>query len=69
MPRFYFHLAGLIEDNRGVRCPTRVDAREIAESLAADYGASRRAGDARCQYICVNDEMGTEVFRTPVLPH
>jgi hypothetical protein len=67
MPRFYFHLADLVEDNHGARCATRAEARVFARSLAAEYAKYRGTTANERQYICVKDETGTEVYRTPIV--
>ena len=70
MPHFYFHLLDgvFISDNKGTACETRKDAQAFAANVAAEYGRNRdRIDDDLC--VSVTDEMGKEVFRTPVANH
>jgi hypothetical protein len=70
MPRYYFNLSDghFIPDNEGAPCLTQKDARAYAKRIAAEYGRNRDyIPDNMC--VCVTDEMGTEVFRTPVVDH
>jgi hypothetical protein len=69
MPRFFFHLSDgvMIEDNRGTRCNTRIDARVFAIKLAADYALNPKFDKVADLSILVTDEGGTEVFRAPIV--
>lgn len=70
MPRFYFHLSYrvFIPDNKGAVYTTRKDAEAYANHVAAEYGRNRKyISDDLC--VCVVDEMGVTVFRSPVVNH
>ena len=70
MPRYYFHQSdgGFVSDNRGKVWPTRKDAEEYAVSIAGELGRNRdNIPDGLS--VLVTDEMGREVFRTPVVNH
>ena len=70
MPRYYFNLCNgfFTADNRGSVFATRKDAAVHASHVAAEY-ARHRANIDRDLCVSVTDELGTEVFRTPVIGH
>lgn len=70
MPRYYFHFSdGLfVADNKGAVFPTRKEASLHAAHIAAEYGRNRKHVDENL-CVCVTDQSGNEVFRTPVIDH
>jgi hypothetical protein len=70
MPRYYFNLSNgdFVPDNSGTPCTTRKDAETYATSIAAEYGRNRDHIPDNLS-VCVTDETGREVFRTPVVNH
>jgi hypothetical protein len=67
--RYFFHLSDgtFIEDDAGEVCSTVEEAKRFAMSVAAELGQNRDAKDFEGGYVCVTDEGGTEVFRTPLV--
>jgi hypothetical protein len=70
MPRYYFHFSDgfFVADNKGAVFPTREEASLHASHIAAEYGRNRENVDANL-CVCVTDQSGEEVFRTPVIDH
>jgi hemerythrin superfamily protein len=67
--RYFFHLSdgNLIQDDAGEVCKTLEEAKQFAINVAAELGQNRDAKDIQGEYVCVTDEDGTEVFRTPLV--
>jgi hypothetical protein len=68
MPRFYFHLTDgkTVRDDEGEKCNSIEAARNYAVRVAKELGQGQSSEYVREHCICVTDETGKEVFRTPL---
>lgn len=69
MPRYFFNLSNHNKfwDPRGAGCSTLEEAKAFAEIVAAEYGRNQPANALQGKFICITDEEGREVSRTPLV--
>jgi hypothetical protein len=67
MPRFFFHVSNgdTIKDEQGDICESVEQAKRQAVTIARELGHANPDTNAR-KNVCVMDEQGNEVFRTPI---
>jgi hypothetical protein len=67
--RYFFHLANgtFVPDQEGEDCSTLERAKEFALKVAAELGRNRNREEIDGEHVCVTDENGKEVFRTPLV--
>jgi hypothetical protein len=67
MPRYYFHVTNgeTTRDQDGDLFESVEEAKRHAVTIARELGHASSAAGAR-RHVCVTDEEGKEVFRTPI---
>ena len=68
MPRYFFNLTdgSAIRDPDGVELPGLQSARATAVQMASDVARHKQRPQTAGVSICVTDEHGAEIFRTPL---
>jgi hypothetical protein len=68
MPRYFFNLTNgtTIRDTEGEQCADLDAAKTLARRSARDLARNKRRTEINSFYVCVTDEHGNEVFRTPL---
>ena len=70
MARYFFNLTNgsTIRDPDGEELAGLDEAKATAALAAHDFASNKRRTEVVGVYICVTDEHGKEVFRTPLAP-
>ena len=71
MARYFFNLtngSSTINDSDGEELPDMKSAKAAAVQAASDLARNKPLAQIARAYVCVTDEQGKEVFRTPLVP-
>jgi hypothetical protein len=68
MVRYFFNLSGgsTVHDLDGEELPDLNSAKAAAVLIAQDVARNKRRPQTAGVYVCVTDELGKELFRTPL---
>ena len=65
--RASFEHGGKITDDQPVEFRSKAEARAYARAMAAELGKNRDPSELEGKYVCVSDEDGRELYRTPLI--
>ena len=67
MARYFFNLSDKVFDTEGHEFPTLEAAKDCAIQTAYEVARNRPQREVKHLSVCVTDESGREVFRTPLV--